>query len=69
MDKEERRKYWLRIGAGFSILALAIAFYFCIFRFNYLVSAMHTVKRILMPFIYGGWRMRCACRAIFLRSI
>ncbi|WP_296840874.1 AI-2E family transporter [Marvinbryantia sp.] len=64
MNKEERRKYWLRIGAGFSILALAIAFYFCIFRFNYLVSALHTVKGIMMPFIYGGvmaYALRMPC--------
>lgn len=64
MNKEERRKYWTRIGTGFAILALAILFFFCIFRFDYLVGALRTAKGILMPFIYGGvmaYALRMPC--------
>lgn len=64
MNKEERRKYWLRIGTGFAVLALAILFFFCIFRFDYLAGTFRAAKKILMPFIYGGvmaYALRMPC--------
>lgn len=64
MNKEERTKYWIRISMEFAVLALAILFFFCVFRFDYLMKAFRHAKGILTPFIYGGvmaYALRMPC--------
>lgn len=52
--KEERKKFWGRVLPGFTVLALAIIFYFFMYRFASLESGFHNLTGILTPFIYGG---------------
>ncbi len=65
MEKEAGRgRYRQQIWAGFSVLALAIAFFFLMFRFDRLCAMAGRMVSILLPFIYGGvmaYMLRMPC--------
>ena len=54
----EKEKVWKKyqhlIVPGFLILALAISFFFILFRFDYLCGRVSHLQTILQPFILGG---------------
>lgn len=55
MDKKPHIKpYVYAMLAGFGAITLSIAFFFFLYRFDSLGSAISTLTDILMPFIYGG---------------
>lgn len=55
MDKKPHIKpYLYAMLAGFGAITLSIAFFFFLYRFDSLGSAISTLTDILMPFIYGG---------------
>lgn len=51
---DAKKRYWARIAAGFTILALASVFFFLLFRIDSLAGAVNRVMGILRPFVYGG---------------
>lgn len=64
----EKEKVWKKyqhlIVPGFLILALAISFFFLLFRFDYLCSSVSHLQTILQPFILGGvmaYMLRMPC--------
>lgn len=50
----KKKKYRRYVITGFLILALAILFFFFLFRFDQLCGGFRRVVSILKPFIYGG---------------
>ena len=54
MKRPSLRKYLLGMAAGFGAIALGIAFFFLLYRFDGVRRAANTLTAILMPFIYGG---------------
>lgn len=54
MKRPPLRKYLLGMAAGFGAIALGIAFFFLLYRFDGVRRAANTLTAILMPFIYGG---------------
>ncbi|MDO4344900.1 MAG: AI-2E family transporter [Eubacteriales bacterium] len=64
IKKEEQKKYIYRIAAGFAVLALAILFFFFLFRLDYLRGMVRRLFNIMMPFVYGGvmaYALRMPC--------
>jgi len=60
----ERGKYRQQIWAGFAVLALAITFFFVMYRFDFLCGVLGNMASILLPFIYGGviaYMLRMPC--------
>ena len=54
MKKPSLRKYLLGMAAGFGAIALGIAFFFLLYRFDGVRRGAAALTAILMPFIYGG---------------
>lgn len=63
-SKEEKKKYGHSIYVGFMVLALAILFFFFLFRLDFLIHILQRIISILHPFIYGGvmaYMLRIPC--------
>nr|WP_297863918.1 AI-2E family transporter [uncultured Acetatifactor sp.] len=59
-----KSKHWNPIVSGFLVLALAISFFFLLFRFDDLCAKIGALISILIPFIYGGvmaYMLRMPC--------
>lgn len=73
MDKKPHIKpYVYAMLAGFGAITLSIAFFFFLYRFDSLGSAISTLTDILMPFIYGcviAYLLKPVCNIVedFLR--
>ncbi len=70
----EKEKVWKKyqhlIVPGFLILALAISFFFILFRFDYLCGRVSHLQTILQPFILGGvmaYMLRMPCNFFEIR--
>lgn len=64
MGKIWKRKQWHPILSGFLVLAMAISFFFLLFRFEDLCKRIGALISILLPFIYGGvmaYMLRMPC--------
>ena len=63
-EKIWKRKHWHPVISGFLILAMAISFFFLLFRFEDLCAKISALISILIPFIYGGvmaYMLRMPC--------
>lgn len=59
-----KRKHWHPVLSGFLILAMAISFFFLLFRFEDLCAKAGALISILTPFIYGSvmaYMLRMPC--------
>lgn len=64
MGKIWKRKHWHPVLSGFLVLAMAISFFFLLFRFEDLCERIGALISILLPFIYGGvmaYMLRMPC--------